>query len=75
LSITSIRLKDLADDTLLLHERGRSPVAYDRALGLYAAAKIAPKIMTMSLLVFEQAALMLVASGRGIERPLLSMMP
>lgn len=62
----AIRLKALADDTVLLHERKRSPVGYDRTLGLYAAAKIAPKIMTMLAMPFEQAALLLVASGRGI---------
>ena len=62
----SVRLKALAHDTLLLHERKRAPVAYDRWLGLYAAAKIAPKIMTVSALPLQQAALLVVAAGRGI---------
>jgi len=62
----AVRLKALADDILLLHERKRAPVAYDRWLGLYAAAKIAPKIMTVSALPLQQAALLLVAAGRGI---------
>jgi len=62
----SVRLKALAHETLLLHERKRAPVAYDRWLGLYAAANIAPKITTVSALPLEQAALLLVAAGRGI---------
>jgi DNA-binding transcriptional LysR family regulator len=61
-----VRLKDLATDTLLLHDRKRSPVSYDRWLGLYAAAKIAPKTMTVPALPLQPATLMLVAAGRGI---------
>jgi DNA-binding transcriptional LysR family regulator len=63
----ALRLRDLTEDTLLLHDRSRSPVAYDRALGLYAAAKIAPKMMTIASLAYDQATLLLVASGRGIS--------
>jgi DNA-binding transcriptional LysR family regulator len=62
----SVRLRDLANETLLLHDRKHAPVAYDRWLGLYAAAKIAPKTMTVSALPLQQAALLLVAAGRGI---------
>jgi DNA-binding transcriptional LysR family regulator len=62
----AVRLKDLANDTLLLHDRKRSPVAYDRWLGLYAAAKIAPKTMTVPALPLQPATLLLVAAGRGI---------
>jgi DNA-binding transcriptional LysR family regulator len=62
----ALRLKDLAGDTLLLHDRKCAPVAYDRWLGLYAAAKIAPKVMTVPALPLEQATLLLVAAGRGI---------
>jgi DNA-binding transcriptional LysR family regulator len=62
----AVRLKDLAGDTLLLHERKQAPVAYDRWLGLYAAAKIAPKTMTVPALPLQQAVLLLVAAGRGI---------
>lgn len=62
----AVRLKDLAHDTLLLHEREHAPVAYDRWLGLCAAANIAPKTMTVSALPLQQAALLLVAAGRGI---------
>lgn len=62
----AVRLTALAGDTLLLHERKRAPVAYDRWLGLYAAAKIAPKIMTVSAFPLQQAVLLLVAAGRGI---------
>jgi DNA-binding transcriptional LysR family regulator len=62
----AVRLKDLASDTLLLHDRKRSPVSYDRWLGLYAAAKIAPIIMTVPALPLQQATLLLVAAGRGI---------
>jgi DNA-binding transcriptional LysR family regulator len=62
----SVRLKDLANETLLLHDRKSAPVAYDRWLGLYAAAKIAPKTRTVSSLPIQQAVLLLVAGGRGI---------
>ena len=62
----AVRLKDLAHDTLLLHERKRSPVAHDRWLGLYAAAKITPKTMMVPALPLEQSTLLLVAAGRGI---------
>jgi DNA-binding transcriptional LysR family regulator len=62
----AVRLKALAHDTLLLHDRKHAPVAYDRTLGLYAAAKITPNIMTVPALPLEQATLLLVAAGRGI---------
>jgi DNA-binding transcriptional LysR family regulator len=62
----AVRLKDLAHDTLLLHDRRLAPAAYDRWLGLYAAAKIAPKTMTLSAMPLQQAVLLLVAAGRGI---------
>ena len=62
----AVRLKALAHDTLLLHDRKRSPVAYDRALGLYAAAKITPKTLVVSALPYQQASLLLVSAGRGI---------
>jgi DNA-binding transcriptional LysR family regulator len=63
----AVRLKSLANEILLLHDRKRSPVAHDRALGLYAAATITPKTMMVSSLPYQQATLLLVAAGRGIS--------
>lgn len=62
----ALRLRDLTHETLLLHDRKRAPVAYDRALALYAAAKIAPKTMTAPVLPLQQTGLLFIAAGRGI---------
>lgn len=63
----SVRIRDLADQTLLLYERHMAPVLYDRVLDLYARSGITPKtVATPGAGPFNNAGLMMVASGTGI---------
>jgi DNA-binding transcriptional LysR family regulator len=68
----SVRLKELADQPLLLHEREWAPGAYDKILALYAAAGITPTIITQPATPGSQAAMLAVASGKGIALALQS---
>ena len=63
----SVRIRDLADEPLLLWERHHAPVLYDRVLEAYARAGLTPKtVATPGAGPFNNAGLMLVASGTGI---------
>jgi DNA-binding transcriptional LysR family regulator len=63
----SLRLKQLAGERLLLHNREWAARAYDRILDLYAKAGVAPNIVTLDAEPGEQASMLAVASGRGIS--------
>jgi DNA-binding transcriptional LysR family regulator len=64
---TSISVRDLAGETLLLWDRHIGPVLYDRILGLYDGAGVkSPRLPTPGAGPFNPAGLMLVASGRGV---------
>jgi DNA-binding transcriptional LysR family regulator len=66
-SRTSLSVRDLADETLLLWERHAAPVLYDRILDLYAKNGITAKTMpTPNAGPFNHAGMMLVASGKGL---------
>ena len=63
----SLRVRDLADETLLLWDRHLIPYVYDKVEDLYARAGITPKrIPTPEAGPHNQAGLMMVASGKGI---------
>jgi DNA-binding transcriptional LysR family regulator len=61
-----LRLKQLANETLLLYDRNQSVGVFDKTLELYRHAGIAPRIVFTSTAPFEEAGAMLVASGKGI---------
>ena len=62
----SLRLRQLADVPLLLHERAWAPVAHDKILALYAAAGVAPDVVTLHAEPGDQASMLAVASGEGV---------
>jgi DNA-binding transcriptional LysR family regulator len=63
----TLRIRDLAGETLLLWDRHMMPGLYDKMLDLYAKAGVVPKtIPTPGAGPGTQAGIMLVASGKGI---------
>jgi DNA-binding transcriptional LysR family regulator len=62
----SLRLKQLADVPLLLHERAWAPLAHDKILALYAAAGVQPGVVTLHAEPGDQASMLAVASGDGV---------
>lgn len=61
-----LRLKQLADEILLLYNRNQSVGVFDKTMELYRRAGISPRIIFTSTAPFEEAGAMLVASGKGI---------
>jgi DNA-binding transcriptional LysR family regulator len=66
-----LSLKQVAGEPLLLHERAQAPVLYNKILALYEAADVTPNIVTIRNLR-SQAAMLAVASGKGIALALQS---
>lgn len=63
----ALRLRDLADETLLVWDRHIMPYLFDKIDDLYAHQGIAPKReLTPDAGPYNQAGLMIVASGKGI---------
>ena len=63
----TVRLSDLADDSLLLWDRHMEPVLYDKILALYANAGVAPRMVpTPEAGPYNCRGLMSVASRKGI---------
>jgi DNA-binding transcriptional LysR family regulator len=68
----SIKLKQLADQPLLIHDREWAALAHDKILGLYAAAGVTPAIVTLHAEPGDQASMLAVASGEGVSLALRS---
>jgi DNA-binding transcriptional LysR family regulator len=62
----SLHLRQLADVPLLLHDRAWAPVAHDKILALYAAAGVAPDVVTLHAEPGDQASMLAVASREGV---------
>lgn len=63
----TLRLRDLADETLLLWDRHIMPYLFDKVDALYAQQGLTPKrVPTPDAGPYNQAGLMQVASGKGI---------
>lgn len=62
----SVGLCQLAKETLLMFDRKLNPALYDKVLALYATAGVAPRIVHTKTSPYEQAGLMLIATGEGI---------
>jgi DNA-binding transcriptional LysR family regulator len=61
-----LRLKQIAGETLLLHERSVSTGVYDKTLELYKRSGIVPTMLHTNTGKYEEAGTLLVASGKGI---------
>jgi DNA-binding transcriptional LysR family regulator len=63
----SLRIRDLAGEPLLMYDRHVVPYLYDKVLTAYAKAGVTPKMIpTPEAGPYNQAGLMLVASGKGV---------
>jgi DNA-binding transcriptional LysR family regulator len=63
----TVRLRDLQDETLLVWDRHIMPYLFDKVDELYARQGIAPtRVATPEAGPYNQAGLMMVASGKGI---------
>ncbi len=63
----SLRLRDLADETLLVWDRHIMPYLFDKVDALYARQGITPRrVPTPDAGPYNQAGLMQVASGKGV---------
>ena len=66
-SRSRVSVRDIAGEPLLLWDRHIAPVLYDRVLDLYAVRGLTPTtIPTPGAGPFNNAGLMMVASGRGV---------
>ena len=63
---TSVRLAELANETLLLHDRDLSGALYDMFLHLYRQVCDNPRIVYTHTGAHEEAGMMLVAAGKGV---------
>jgi len=62
----TLRLRDLADETLLLWDRHIMPYLYDKVLDLFAREGLSPRTHpTPEAGPYNQAGLMMVAQGKG----------
>ncbi len=61
-----IRLKDLAQETVLMIDRNISPGFNEKMLELFRNAGIAPKIIPTETMPYDEAGAILVESGKGI---------
>ena len=68
----SVRLRQLAGETLLMPDRKTSPILYDRTGALYAATGIAPRVVHTQTTPDAPSGLLQVASGDGIYLSLAS---
>ena len=71
---SSVRLAELANDRLLLHDRDHAPVIYDKIFELYAAAGVTPHIVATTASPATPGGMINVASGKGIYVGLGSLM-
>jgi DNA-binding transcriptional LysR family regulator len=64
--LPSVRLKDLADETLIVFDRNFSNGLYDKILGLYRKCGLTPHPNVPHVEPHEEAGAILVASGKAI---------
>lgn len=62
----SVRLKDLAQQNLLMIEKRISPGFNEKVLQLYRSAGLTPKIIPTETMPYEESGAILVESGKGI---------
>ncbi len=62
----SVRLADVADETLIIFDRKFSSGLYDKVLGLYSRQGLTPHFAVTHVEAHEEAGAIMVASGRAI---------
>jgi len=62
----TLRVKQLADEHILLHDRAVSSGVFDKILELFQDAGVEPKIVQTHTGPYEEAGAVLVASGKGV---------
>ena len=62
----SVRVKDIANETLLLQERNFGSGLFDKFLEMFRNISVDPKIVQTQTGAHEEAGMMLVASGKGV---------
>jgi DNA-binding transcriptional LysR family regulator len=62
----SLRLKDVADEPLIIFDRNFSSGLYDKILSLYSKQGLTPHLMVTHVEAHEEAGAIMVASGKGI---------
>jgi DNA-binding transcriptional LysR family regulator len=62
----TLKLRDLANESVLLHHRHLAATPYDKTLALYEAAGVTPRIISFPAIQMSQSAMMLVALGKAI---------
>jgi DNA-binding transcriptional LysR family regulator len=61
-----LRLKEVADEPLIIFDRSFSTGLYDKILGLYSRHGMTPHLMVTHAEAHEEAGAIMVASGKGI---------
>jgi DNA-binding transcriptional LysR family regulator len=61
-----VYIKELASDSILLHDRATSSGVYDRIIELFNRAGISPNLISTHTGPYEEAGMLLVASGKGV---------
>jgi DNA-binding transcriptional LysR family regulator len=62
----SVRLKEIADEPLIIFDRSFSSGLYDKILGLYSRQGLTPHFAVTDVEAHEEAGAIMVASGRAI---------
>jgi DNA-binding transcriptional LysR family regulator len=62
----SLKLKDVADEPLIIFDRNLSPGLYDKILGLFSRQGFTPHLTVTHVEAHEEAGAIMVASGKAI---------
>src|SRR5438093_1016365 len=61
---SSVKLAELANERLLLHDRDHAPIVYDKIFELYSAAGVTPHIVATTASPASPGGMINVASGK-----------
>lgn len=62
----TVRMRDIADEPLIVFSRNYSNSLYDKILGLYSRRGLTPRLMFMNVEPHDEAGAIMVASGKAI---------
>lgn len=62
----SVRMKDIADEPLIIFDRAFSSGLYDKVMGLYNRQGLTPRLILTHVQPHEEAGVIMVASGKAI---------
>lgn len=63
---TTLRVRDIADEPLLLHHRHLNVVGYDMIMNVFEAAGVSPRVVSCDELPVLQAGMMRVVTGEAV---------